>query len=105
MPDGPLPAALWGIDLRHAALGLLDGAGRPCTIPELLGSFYNRGLAVEGRRPAKALADALAHEARKGRAVRVSRGRYQLGTMPSRTRRRIRRRLWLTPHRPRQPHP
>lgn len=81
---------LAGLRLRHAALCVLLLAGRPLTVAQLLRALSDRGHTVAASYPNKALADALAVEVRRGRAVRVRRGLYAAGTIPRTTAWRLR---------------
>ena len=78
-------APLHGLRLRHAALAVLLRAGRPLTIPVILAELSVRGQVPGGANPNKTLADALAVEVRRGRAVRIRRGLYAAGRIPRTT--------------------
>jgi hypothetical protein len=89
---------LWGRDLRHAILALAaSNSWRVWSIPELDAALQRCGLTVVGAQSSKVLADALGHEVYRGRMVRIARGHYRFGRMAPRTRRRVIRRLRLTP--------
>ena len=96
MPE-PLPfdptRPLVGIDLRHAALFVLDRWGA-VSIGESIEALANRGFTVFGEKPRKVLSDALRHEVRRGRARRVGWGRYAIAHLARTTRWRITRR-WI----------
>ena len=87
--SAPLSANLWGRHLRYAVLAVMCHARRPMGVAELLADLEARGFTVVGRRPAKTLADALGHEAARGRLIRVARGEYVVGQIAPRTRYRI----------------
>ena len=76
---------LHGLRLRHAALAVLLRARRPLLVPEVLADLSSRGYVPGGANPSKALADALAVEVRRGRAVRLRRGLYATGRIPRTT--------------------
>jgi hypothetical protein len=82
---------LWGRDLRHAALVILDERGT-VSVGELLATLTSAGFEVAGVCPRKVLSDALRHEVHRGRARRVGWGRYAVGRLPPTTARRVRRR-------------
>jgi hypothetical protein len=90
MPPNGFPPELWGRDLRHALLALLLSHRQTWTPASLLAALEARGLTVVGGQPGKVVADALGHEVRLGRAVRVGRGLYRAGAVAERTSRRIR---------------
>ena len=87
---------LRGRALRDAALAVLM-ARHPyvVSVAELLIALDDRGCEVIGHAPPKILADALRHEVKRGRAERVGRGLYVLGTVSRTTGWRIRRRWGL----------
>jgi len=85
----PLEAELWGRDLRYAALAILILYPGPNSVQEILDVLEATGFTILGVRPAKVLADALGHEVRRGRAIRVGRGVYARGHIAGTTRRRI----------------
>lgn len=80
----PLPAVqvnavvLRGARIRQVAVALLHRFGEQ-TLTELHAAIHLHGYVLPGRQPVKVLADALAHEARAGRAVRRRRGVYAPG--------------------------
>ena len=80
----PLSRHLWGRHLRYASLAVLLRARRPMSVAELRGNLEGLGFDIIGHRPVKTLADALGHEAARGRVIRVDRGRYRIGTIPPR---------------------
>jgi len=86
----PVPPAIRvrGRALRYAALGTLLRAGRALTLPEVHRSLHASGFAIDGLHPVKQLADALGYEHRCGRAHRVARGTYEVGTLSPYRRRR-----------------
>jgi len=87
---------LRGIDVREAALAvLIHRHPWPVSIGDILIAFDDRGCEVRGHAPRKTLADALAYEVKRGRAVRAGRGIYQLGAISRTTGWRIRRRWGL----------
>lgn len=92
--EPPLPRALWGRDLRTAALALMLAHPGSWTVQQLRRSLITEGFDDPGNH---VLADALGHEVVKGRLVRVRRGTYGLGRIPPRTVSRIRSRLRSTP--------
>ena len=79
----PLPPATPGAtasragDLRVLCLVLL-GRNGPLALPDLHALVHRYGWVISGHHPVKALADAMGYEVRKGRAVRVARGVYDL---------------------------
>ncbi len=82
---GPVP--IRGLDLRHAALVVLDRRrGEACTIPEMLEDLAVLGVCPDSARPRKALADALRWEVARGRVERVALGVYAIGYLPRTTR-------------------
>lgn len=54
------------------------------SLRELLTAVEHYGFGIE-RRPSKTVSDALRWEMRRGRVVRLGRGRYAAGTMPRST--------------------
>ncbi len=85
---------LRGRDLRHAALVVLHRCGRPVSLTEIATALRAAGFTLAGDyNNNKALADGLRHEAKRGRARRVSRGRYTVGYLPRTTAWRISRRM------------
>ena len=90
-PDRPL--AVRSTLLRSVLLVLLDEAnGQEIAVAQLCAGMAQRGFTVRGR-PSKVVSDALRVEVGKGRAVRLGRGRYALGTLPRTTRWRCHERL------------
>ncbi|MEY2421572.1 MAG: hypothetical protein QOI95_1639 [Acidimicrobiaceae bacterium] len=83
---------LSGLSLRYALIVSLVGVGREVTTRELIAAIEAYGLEIEGR-PSKTVSDALRWEVRRGRAVRVGRGRYRAGTVSRQTVWRMRKRL------------
>ena len=73
-----------GVRLRHAICVCLLEERRAMTVPEIVGGIEALGLSIPGR-ASKTVSDALRWEARKGRAVRLERSRYRIGTMPRST--------------------
>jgi hypothetical protein len=65
-----------GRELRAICVILLRKAGRALTLRELHVLLHRLGYVVAHPHPAKALADALGHEADAGRAVRILRATY-----------------------------
>ncbi|HET9076266.1 MAG TPA: methylmalonyl-CoA mutase family protein [Acidimicrobiales bacterium] len=94
MGEAPLPQYLWGRDLRCAIVALMLGSGRTWTVGDVVAALRHRGLVPPA---AKVVADAMGHEAGRGRIIRVERGMYRAGYVPRRTRTRIRGRLRSTP--------
>ncbi len=94
-PNGPEPIpppprnaiSLRGPRLRHAVISILLRAATPLPLPEIHRRLHLEGFRIEHRYPVKYLADALAHEHERGRAVRVRRGCYRIGTLDARSRR------------------
>src|SRR5690242_5973610 len=80
-----------GRELRVAALAVLAQHHRPMTLTEIHRELHLQGYAIESRTPVQRLADALAYEARKGRAVRVDRGVYRVGVLNPADRRKVER--------------
>ncbi len=64
----------------------------PLDIGALVRVLADDGFTVSGR-PSKTVSDALRWEVRRGRIVRLARGRYAPGRMPRGTAHRIRRRV------------
>ncbi len=88
---------LRGRDLRHAALVVLHRTGLVLTIAEIAAALQAADFRVAGDNANKALADGLRHEVKRGRARRVSRGRYSVGALPRTTAWRIGRRMDSSP--------
>ncbi len=82
--------------LRYLLTVVLQDAGRPMTLLELVAVVAALGVDVPGR-PSKAISDGLRWERRKGRVVHLGRGIYGPGRMPRSTRHWIRAqvRTWL----------
>lgn len=82
-----------GVLLRSVLLLELDAAGGATVgIRELCAAVEQHGFGVPGR-VSKVVSDALRCERRRGRVVRVGRGRYRRGRLPGTTRRRCHRRV------------
>ena len=80
---------IWGTRLRHAALAVLIRArGEPVAVADIWADI-RRNHVVQRTLRAKDVADGLRHECRRGRARRVARGVYVVGTIAPRTKRRI----------------
>jgi hypothetical protein len=79
---------LRGLDLRYALVAVLLESRRERSVRELVVALERDGFALAGR-PSKAVADALRWEVRRGRAVRVGRGRYRAGYVAKSTRSRM----------------
>jgi hypothetical protein len=75
---------LCGIQLRYELCVCLLDARTPLTIRELVERIEARGFTVPGR-ASKVVSDALRWEVRRGRVIRVGRGRYARGAMPRST--------------------
>lgn len=87
------PHDLWGRNLRYALLTLLEQAGRPCSISELIEQLEALGLVLRGTNQPKTIGDALRWEVTKGRVRRTARGTYESGFRPPSTARKHRERL------------
>jgi hypothetical protein len=87
------PHRLRGSNLRYCLLALLDLAGRPCSIAELIDQLEQLGLVVHGADPRKTVSDVLRWELTKGRVVRTGFGRYEALPRPPSTARKHRERL------------
>jgi hypothetical protein len=83
---------LRGIELRYALVVLLLDRGQPTDVKAMVAALEAGGRRLAGR-PGKAVSDALRWEVRRGRVVRLGRGRYAPGRMPRSTEWYIRRRL------------
>jgi hypothetical protein len=83
---------VWGVELRYLLTWYLADSGLVLSVTDLVRLMEADGLAVEGEAN-KVVSDALRWEIRKGRAVRVGRGRYRCGVMPRQTKSRIRLRV------------
>ncbi|MEA3214935.1 MAG: hypothetical protein QOJ19_1091 [Acidimicrobiia bacterium] len=75
-PTAKRPTQLWGRALRAVCLAFLQQAKTPLTLRQLHATLHRAGYAIAHAHPAKALADALGHEADHGRAKRVARATY-----------------------------
>lgn len=78
-----------GRRLRRVLVVWLMDARRPMSVGELAALLARAGLSVRGR-PGKVISDALRWEVRRGRVLRLGRGRYQVGAVPRTTGWRIR---------------
>jgi hypothetical protein len=87
----PEPRLIAGRELRYVLTLTLMHAGS-LTVRELVGAVERRGFSLGGR-PSKTVSDALRWEIRRGRVVRVGRGRYATGSIPRSTRSWIRARV------------
>ncbi len=94
-PNGRV-GALRGRPLRYVLVHLLHDAfgatGGGLTVAELVEGCEEVGVAFDGR-ASKLVSDALRWEVRRGRVVRVSRGRYVFGAAPRSTLWRIKKRV------------
>ena len=72
---------LSGNHLRSAILAILSRNARPTNLVEVHRELHLHGYAIASRQPVKQLANSLAYEIIKGRAVRVERGVYTLGRL------------------------
>lgn len=84
---GRTPASLRPVErreLRYVLCLMLLDRGRTMTVPDLLEGLDRQGLSVVGR-ASKAVSDALRWERRRGRVVRLDRGRYRTGAIPRST--------------------
>ncbi len=75
---------VFGMGLRYLACTALRKPGRPMTVAELVVAIEAQGFSI-GDNANKVVADALRWEVRKGRIVKVGRGRYRYGRMPRST--------------------
>jgi hypothetical protein len=76
--------ALRGQPLRYlVSLHLID-AGSPQTVRQLVAAIEAKGYVIGGR-ASKTMSDTLRTEVRRGRVIRVSRGRYAAGRTPRST--------------------
>jgi len=80
-----------GVELRYL-LSLCLWQRGPMTVRELVEAVAAGGF-VLAHRPSKQVSDALRWEVRRGRAVRLGRGRYGPGRTPRSTRDRMRTRI------------
>ena len=86
-PARPLRA----LELRYVLTLYLYECGL-LTVRQMVEAMEAEGFSVGGR-PSKTVSDALRWEVRRGRVMRVGRGRYAHQAMPRQTRDRIRRRV------------
>lgn len=94
---------LYGLIVRYVLTYYLQRAGQ-ATVAELVASLESDGFRI-AERQSKVVSDALRWEVRRGRVVRLGRGRYGVGRIPRGTRNRIERRYraaLVGDHRPRQ---
>ncbi len=91
MTDAGAPRPIAGLHLRYLLTLHLADCGKS-SIAGLVAAVEQAGFALTGR-PSKAVSDALRWEVRRGRVVRLARGRYGPGTMPRQTRNWMRRRM------------
>jgi hypothetical protein len=77
----PIPRAR---RLRYALTLVVHDAGQPMTLGQMQAAAERMGIEVPGR-PSKAISDGLRWEVRKGRLVRLGRGRYGPGHVPRST--------------------
>ncbi|MCB0993669.1 MAG: hypothetical protein KDB21_01165 [Acidimicrobiales bacterium] len=80
-----------GLALRYLLVAELISTRRTMALPELVDALDHLGAELHGR-ASKVVSDALRWEVRRGRVVRVGRGRYVLGSMPRSTR------SWICQH-------
>jgi hypothetical protein len=92
MEDTGTATELRGIELRYVVTVMLLDQMRELTLVEVVDGLAALGIRVRGR-PSKTISDALRWEVRKGRVVRVGRGRYGPGRMPRSTEWWLRRRV------------
>jgi hypothetical protein len=78
---------IYGTRLRHAALAILMNV-RSCSLSEMW-DYLQRRHRIDESVTRKTLADAMRHECAKGRAVHDGYGRYRVGKISTRTKRRI----------------
>ena len=88
MNQAPEPTHIRGRVLRFLITRELQQAGRPLTIPEIVGRLEHQGFTIYGR-PSKTVSDCLRWETVKGRVNRLDRGIYTFGHAPRSTLRRI----------------
>lgn len=81
-PTVKRPVQLLGRALRAICLAFLRQDAVPLTLRQIHVLLHRAGYAVAHRHPAKALADALGHEADHGRAKRTARATYQAEDAP-----------------------
>jgi hypothetical protein len=87
------PTARWNVataDVRYLLTWYIHREGE-VRVPDLVELLERRGVRIPGR-PSKVVSDALRAEMRRGRVVRLGRGRYGPGHMPRSTAHRIGRR-------------
>jgi hypothetical protein len=75
--------------LRFVVVDYLMTAGREVTVAELAEVVTGQGFVLSGR-PSKVISDGLRWEVRRGRVVRLGRGRYRYLRAPASTARRMR---------------
>lgn len=85
------PHVARALELRYLLTSYLHDRG-PLSVAELARLLDVDGFVVWGR-PSKVVSDALRWEVRRGRVVRLGRGRYAPGRMPRGTAYRIRKRV------------
>ncbi len=93
MPIDTRRGHLRGIDLRYLLTAYLHELG-PLSVAQLVSELTDQGFELTGR-PSKTISDALRWERRRGRVIRVGRGRYAAGHMPRQTASRITARVRL----------
>ena len=86
--ESPESTHIRGRVLRFLVTKELQQAGRPLTIPEIVGRLERQGFTIYGR-PSKTVSDCLRWETAKRRVVRVKRGIYTFGRASRSTLRRI----------------
>lgn len=91
MTDAGAPPPIAGLHLRYLLTLHLADCGES-SIDGVVAAVERTGFSLTGR-PSKAVSDALRWEVRRGRVVRLGRGRYGPGTMPRQTRSWMRRRM------------
>jgi hypothetical protein len=84
---------LRGVELRSLLVLLLLRGGGPQTVAGLERAVATAGFRAGSGRPSKEIADALRWEVRRGRVVRLGRGRYAPGEVAKVTRHRMRGRI------------
>lgn len=77
-PTAAEPVLVFGRELRALCLAFLQQAARALSLRALHAQLHRAGYAIDHHHPAKALADALGHEADAERCTRVRRGVYAL---------------------------
>jgi hypothetical protein len=76
--------ALRGQPLRYLVSLHLVEAGSPQTVRQLIAAIEAKGYVIGGR-ASKTMSDTLRTEVRRGRVIRVGRGRYAAGRTPRST--------------------